>query len=84
MPQKNQHKPCREYLIFLAYVSQLNNLIFLAPDEDIRQPLEEYFKLGCSDVETTELLKFHYDTASYGLRYGYQIPFTAYKPITLV
>jgi hypothetical protein len=41
---------------------------FPAPEEDIGVLLEEYFNLGCSDVETTELLKFHYDTASHGLR----------------
>jgi hypothetical protein len=40
----------------------------LAPDEDIRGPLKEYFRLGCSDVDITELLKAHYDVMTHGLR----------------
>ena len=67
MPKKNQHKPCCQYLISLTFSKPIE-YFFPAPDEDIHEPLEEYFNLGCSDVETTELLKFHYDTASHGLR----------------
>jgi hypothetical protein len=29
----------------------------------------EYFKMGVSDVQMGELLKAHYDTKAYGLRY---------------
>jgi hypothetical protein len=67
MPQKNQHKPCRQYLIFLTWVYHINPC-FLAPEEDIRKAFKEYFELGCSDVSITELLKLHYDTETYGLR----------------
>ena len=56
----------------LSSVSHLPWLIssefLLAPDEDICGPLEEYFRLGCSDVDITELLKAHYDVTTYGLR----------------
>ena len=49
MPQKNQYKPRRQYLlIFMAYL--IDKHFLLAPDEDIRKPFEEYFSLGCSDV----------------------------------
>jgi hypothetical protein len=62
----NQHKPCRQCLIFLQWL--IGSDFFLAPDEDIRGPLEEYFRLGCSDVDITELLKAHYDITTHGLR----------------
>ncbi|KAF8233819.1 hypothetical protein L208DRAFT_1062343, partial [Tricholoma matsutake] len=39
-----------------------------APDGDIHKLLVDYFKLGCSDILITELLKFHYDTTVCGLR----------------
>jgi hypothetical protein len=41
----------------------------LAPDKDIHGPLEEYFRLGCSNVDITELLKEHYDVMTHGLRF---------------
>ena len=31
--------------------------------------MEEYFKMGVSDVQMGDLLKVHYDTQAYGLRY---------------
>ena len=34
----------------------------------IRGPVTCYFEMGVSDVEAVKLLKFHYDTAVYGLR----------------
>jgi hypothetical protein len=45
------------------------NICLVAPDGDIRAPMEDYHRLGVSDVEMTELLKKHYDTEKYGLRY---------------
>jgi hypothetical protein len=63
--QRNQHKPRRE-----SFVVSFYSLIFfvVAPDEVIRGPLTLYFQMGVADVEAAKLLKFHYDTATYGLR----------------
>ena len=67
MPRKNQYKPCRQYLlIFIAY--SIDKHFLLAPDKDIRKLFEEYFSLGCSDVQIMELLKFHYNMETYGMR----------------
>jgi hypothetical protein len=46
----------------------IDSFYFLAPEEDIRRPFQEYFDLGCSDVQITDLLKSHYDNETYGLR----------------
>ena len=45
------------------------NFSVIAPDNDIRGPMEKYFKMGVPDVQMGELLKAHYDTKAYGLRY---------------
>jgi hypothetical protein len=42
--------------------------IFIAPDEFIKAPLNDYYAMGISDVKITDLLKSHYDTTKYGLR----------------
>jgi hypothetical protein len=34
------------------------------------EPLRQYYELGLSDVKIAELLKEHYDTEQYGLRYS--------------
>ena len=43
-------------------------MIFIAPDETIKGPLTDYYAMGISDVEITQMLKNHYDTSKYGLR----------------
>ena len=43
-------------------------MLFLSTDEDIYKLFEEYYCLGCSDVQITELLKFHYNMETYGMR----------------
>ena len=43
--------------------------LFSAPDEIIQDPLREYYELGLPDTKIAELLKDHYDTTEYGLRY---------------
>ena len=53
-------------LVFIAY--SIDKHFLLAPDEDICKLFEEYFGLGCSDVQITELLKFYYNTETYGMR----------------
>ena len=54
----------------IAIIGKFNDsFYFLAPEEDIRRPFQEYFDLGCSDVQITDLLKSHYDNETYGLRY---------------
>ena len=55
--------------VFHIAVCPLMNICLAAPDGDIQAPMEEYYQMGVSDVEMTELLKQHYDTEKYGLRY---------------
>jgi len=43
--------------------------LFSVLDESIKEPLQQYYELGLLDVKITELLKEHYDTDNYGLRY---------------
>ncbi|KAJ7630220.1 hypothetical protein FB45DRAFT_1150186 [Roridomyces roridus] len=38
----------------------------LPPEDDIREPLREYYDLGLNDKEIAEHLKSHYDTRAYG------------------
>ena len=47
-----------------------NFFFVIAPDVDIQGPMEEYFKMGVSDVQMGDLLKAHYDSNVYGLRYS--------------
>jgi hypothetical protein len=54
---------------FHIAVCPLINMCLTAPDGDIQGPMAEYYQMGVSDVEMTELLKQHYDTEKYGLRY---------------
>ena len=51
-------------------LSSTTNFFFvIAPDDDIQAPMREYFNMGVSDVQMGDLLKAHYDTNTYGLRY---------------
>ena len=43
--------------------------IFVAPDEFMKAPLTDYYAMGINDIEITKLLKSHYDTTKYGLRW---------------
>ena len=66
MPQTNQHRSNR---ILIKNFIPSDISLFSAPDESIKEPLQQYYKLGLLDVRITELLKEHYDTDNYGLRY---------------
>lgn len=53
----------------IIHSSSVNLFFVIAPDDDIRGPMEEYFNMGVSDVQMVDLLKAHYDTNAHGLGY---------------
>lgn len=56
-------------MIIVTKVTSHPSPFYLAPDEDIKEHLQNYYKLGLTDIKVTEALKHHYDTNIYGLRY---------------
>ena len=63
----NQHKPLREFCV-LPLTAFFTSNSSIAPDAEIREPIEFYYHLNLDDTEIAKQMKDHYDTQKYGLR----------------
>ena len=66
----NQHKPKRSSILCYVVVRSSTTDLITAPEQEIREPITFYFNLGLNDAQIVEQCRDHFDTNTYGLRYG--------------